>query len=57
MFLTFQILSFGSVTEIIPSAECLPTVHINIDKETTFTDLMVIKVLLSPGGGGGYSGL
>ncbi|XP_078352383.1 U3 small nucleolar RNA-associated protein 25 homolog [Oculina patagonica] len=38
---TRKIPSFGSVTEIIPSAEGLPTVHINFDKETTFTDLMV----------------
>ena len=39
----FQIPSFGSVTEVIPSAEGLPTVHINIlDKESTAADLKVI---------------
>ena len=37
----FQIASFGSVTEVIPSVKSLPSVHIYVNKETTFTDLKV----------------
>ena len=37
----FQIASFGSVTEVIPSVESLPSVHMYVNKETTFTDLKV----------------
>jgi len=37
-----QIPSLGSITEIVPSAEDLPTVNINIDKEATFADLKVM---------------
>ena len=37
----FQIASFGSVTEVIPSLKPLPSVHIYVNKETTFTDLKV----------------
>ena len=42
-----QIPSFGSITEIVPSAEDLPTVDINIDKEATCGDLKVIFKVLS----------
>ena len=37
----FQITSFGSVTEVIPSFKSLPSVDIYVNKETTFTDLKV----------------
>ena len=41
-FISFQIPLFGNVTEIIPGAEGLPTLHTNIEKEITFADLKVI---------------
>ena len=42
----FQIASFGSVTEVIPSVKPLPSVHIYVNKETTFTDLKVIIIII-----------
>ncbi|CAH3122133.1 unnamed protein product [Porites lobata] len=43
---TSKIASFGSVTEVIPSVKSLPSVHIYVNKETTFTDLKLRASLL-----------
>ena len=39
-----QIPLFGNVVEVCPSFEALPTVHFDVNKETTFSDLKVMNI-------------
>ena len=44
-FFHVQIPSLGSISEIFPSDEALPTVCANANEEATFTNLKVMKLL------------
>ena len=41
-----QIPLFGNVVEVCPTFEALPTVHFDVNKETTFSDLKVMNIYI-----------